>query len=870
MAEIKAPKQLAVISPDGEFGHIPFEQAKDALAEGFTPATVEQTKEQVLNTAYGDNPIEAGVTGLARGVTLGVSDPILRGLGVSAERLKQVQERNPVSSTVGEMAGIVAPAAISALAGPEGPAAVLAGSTPMGLLSRAGTAAAEHIAPKVALGEGAGLTARVLSRAAPAALGSAVEGAGLGLGQSVSEEALGDHGLNAEKMMANVGLGAILGGTFGGLIEGGAEALPPAFGAAKDALTKMKNTVMGAPEEVGPLGKAYAKLSSFVSGKDEGAIIEALTNRARLATHEELEHLTDDFAKNLQDLHASVEKASKATSNFARGEETSKLLEGAQDLNPEAIKGLGQGVLRDANDLILNMRNEPELFSGNIARQIEQQRDGFMRNLEVAESPAQVHQAIDEFKRALDKKIKYQKNPPPADMAAQDALKGYRRAVKETLEDESVWGEAGARQSAYNDALSEHLEDALKPFKKDFMKKTIIRGHDVHRVDPVKVKSFLRSAGDIRGEEKNAILQKFLGTSSNLLDQIEKTYQALPEKNFSREAVDSVINKTRDVSNKAVTQSEINKTLNALGAGGHNSYLGEGMAAFTALHSPALGAAIEGFNIIRNPGLSIQRLAKIEAMANKVTQGIAKGTKAIFKGGEALAPNLVPLMTKEGIKSRENVQKNIDQISQMSRDPEHFVNHMQEQTSGMQKYAPQTADQLGVSSSLAVQFLASKLPDQGPSGVLSKKMPLSSYDLSKFQRYYSAVEDPLGVLEQVKAKTISKESVEALGAVYPKLYDEMKVQIYDEISGHVQKKGLDSISFQTKLALSLFMQEDLVTSLQTDQIAQNQLSLANAGVQQAQNQAQGQIRTSQKGLSELNKANQLTTPLQSAARREEV
>ncbi len=142
--------------------------------------------------------IKAGLAGAARGATFGLSDQALTKSGlVKPETLKGLQETNPISSFTGEMAGMIAPAFL----GDEAGLANLPGT-----VSRLG---------RVAEGS-AGLAGA--GKVAAKAIGYGTEGAAYGLGQSVSENALGDYDLVSEKTLANIGLSAAFMGGIGGLV----------------------------------------------------------------------------------------------------------------------------------------------------------------------------------------------------------------------------------------------------------------------------------------------------------------------------------------------------------------------------------------------------------------------------------------------------------------------------------------------------------------------------------------------------------------------------------------------------------------------------------------------------------------------------
>lgn len=125
-----------------------------------------------------------------RAVTFGGSDWALTHLGVKPETLEGLKTQNPFTGNLSEVASI--------LLAPES-----------GLVGLAGK-----------LGRGAEMGTKALnaSSAAAKAVGYGAEGALYGLGQSVSENALGEHKLVSEKTLANVGLSAAFMAGIGSLV----------------------------------------------------------------------------------------------------------------------------------------------------------------------------------------------------------------------------------------------------------------------------------------------------------------------------------------------------------------------------------------------------------------------------------------------------------------------------------------------------------------------------------------------------------------------------------------------------------------------------------------------------------------------------
>lgn len=196
-----------------------------AIGAGFTletPQSVEQRAIQAERGTLGQQALTFGESAVS-GATMGLSDAAaVAALGddyrQSALERRQV---NPMSATAGNVVGTVAPVLASGGTGllARGTAAIGApvrGAAALGSLADDATMAALK-----AFGyEGATTLGRAGARAAALGAAGATEGALYGLGQSVSDAALGGTDWTAEKALAAVKTGALY-GLGGGAVAGG-------------------------------------------------------------------------------------------------------------------------------------------------------------------------------------------------------------------------------------------------------------------------------------------------------------------------------------------------------------------------------------------------------------------------------------------------------------------------------------------------------------------------------------------------------------------------------------------------------------------------------------------------------------------------
>jgi hypothetical protein len=271
-----APGQRVLVADaDGKVQDLDAEQAIGFFGSlgglGGRGATADELQEQTDKATYGGalGTVGAGAAGLARGATLGLSDVAISELG-GREQLAKLERYNPTASTVGEVAGSLAPALLSGGASAPESAAALGARAAVaegGALARGAGAAARLVSAPAraaeALGAAAerglarGLGAESLgARLASGAAAPMVEGAIGAVGSEVSRAYIDDSPLTADRLLAAGGAGLLLGGAAGGafgLAGEGVAAGGRALGRAVEGGTKL---AVAGVEDLG--GKAYS------------------------------------------------------------------------------------------------------------------------------------------------------------------------------------------------------------------------------------------------------------------------------------------------------------------------------------------------------------------------------------------------------------------------------------------------------------------------------------------------------------------------------------------------------------------------------------------------------------------------------------
>lgn len=252
------------------------------------------------------------------------------------------------------------------------------------------------------------------------------------------------------------------------------------------------------------------------------------------------------------------------------------------------------------------------------------------------------------------------------------------------------------------------------------------------------------------------------------------------------------------------------------------------------------------------------KLKKLERFAENTAYRIRANAEAVFKKAMVLGERSVGILgsklvpePKKKLKrndeeaSIEKHEKVFAQIDELVRDPEKMISHLEKISDPVYHHAPDLAEGIQTLSVRALGFLQSKIPLKEPTSIFNQRQRYSGspQEISKFDRYFTIVENPLLAFQQVKNRTITPETIETLSMVYPKLYDKMKLELLD-VASH-QK----NVPFQTRQSVAMFLGEPLESSLSPANILANQAVFqANAQAEQAKN---GQMKTNATNLAKL-------------------
>ncbi len=243
---------------------VPEAELASAIDAGFVPTTAAETAKARTKEHYGEMPIRAGLAGLARGATFGLSDVALTKSGmVAPESLAGLKEGNPAISSTADIIGGIGSIAYG------GPAALLGkGAAKAGL-------GATSLAAR-ALGTS---STRALPRLAGSLTEGGIFGGAIGAGGAISDVALDPEQMSAGEVAARVlggaGKGIVAGaglGTLGWLARTGAASIKNKYTLGIDeirglrvekaALEAERTAMQASGEAAAPLARLEAQIGA--------------------------------------------------------------------------------------------------------------------------------------------------------------------------------------------------------------------------------------------------------------------------------------------------------------------------------------------------------------------------------------------------------------------------------------------------------------------------------------------------------------------------------------------------------------------------------------------------------------------------------
>jgi hypothetical protein len=919
MTDIPVPTDaFPAIHPEtGALVEVPAAYVQQAIKEGFTAPSSDQALHWAKGRHFGSGAQSA--LALLEGVGQGAAGPIIPGierlLGVDPENIRDREEFNPGLNTIGQGVGFVAPivatlgasAPVSAGAAATGTAAKIAAKTLPGVATAAGEAVAKRLAAPVGAG--------ILRKSVPFAADFATQGAILGASNVATRAILEDPKLSAESAFVEVALGAGLGGVLGfggaatahsvaGLFsKAGEKALSWAASkggnpetrkvllsfrsdpAVREAVFKLDQAGIS-PDVIVPahpdtarvlLGNAdrVAALEKRFPGLTGDVLAKATPDEAALILRDGDNIILGTVARNSigEELANTVSTAFNATddalSTALRGARSAEIDSLVGKVAPDAAQGQLGGVFDDVVSLAKTMRTDTDLYNQGAARKLELLAEGLARDS--GEGSVDTFRRINKAKRQLDDLSSWGRKPSNnINEDTVNAIRDLRSRVARTLEDESVWGEAGARQKDLNRALSEYWtaqDIASKGPKGDPRRGFMVEVQQadnsfVWEARPTRISEWLNAMADARGGAKSEGFTQYLDAASRLSDQLEKSgfdgAAALRDQlskirvgfldTERQAAVTQVVNRLKDPSAIMTSRGYI-PTPKQL-AGQVATSLGGSIPVVGGIAGTIEGALTKA----AQPSFAIGVLDAFGKASSRLSATISSGVGRALTTGASRATSA----GAEAVITSSNYPSVSAHLRGRAADPTLLADHAHRETQGWSQHAPEAADEITGVIARANQHIASKLPQEGPPDPLGAPYRPSAAELSAVNRAAQIARDPVSILSEIKRGTVHPDHVEALAAIYPAIQRQISLEIMDVLSD-LTSRG-QSIPFTTRMGLALFLGGAMDPLLSPAAIQANQAAFARDA-------RDGNVEPGVRPALSLGVAGRMSTPMQASASR---
>jgi len=730
-----------------------------AFRSGGTIAAPELVRQRELLEKHGGvgEALKTAGEGLASGATFGLSDLAISKLGGDEWRQNAAEraEFMPAIRTGAEVTGAIAPVLLS---GGTGAAADIAGAAPTSLVARLGEGVAAGT--RGIVGEGAtGLLGRVAQRALPMAAQGAAEGAFYGAGQTISESALGNEDLTAEKLLAGA-----KGGALAGLIGGAAIGTGVELG---------KYAGEKAFKIVGESG-----LQDFFKSVADNQTVRALGANARdvrnmggiTKSAEKMEQRVADIADEVRSF-----KFKDGERLFTGTSTTDKLAEALPRAKAEVGAALGQ--LRDKVYSHLAENPELEFDAAQFANKVKTE---VMAPLEASGIPE---------------------------------LEGRAKKLSRTLK--RFFGEADAEGGlAVSGAANENavakmtLKDAVEFRQRlddDFLFQKSKSGITIppeHEAQLLQARGVLENA--IEETTDKAVASIGDPALQGRYQELKSSYRNLgdAERIATSASGAAKARNTIGLGDKLAGQAGLVGTL-ASGAGGIPAF-GASLASGAAHHlATTYGNAMAAKAAERLAGIS-HAVADIDGKMNAGVRALLEGAKSAAVKAAVEVPMLNPA-ARVASNPKERYEQVAGRIAQVAANPAALADHTAGAIGQVAQGAPNVAQAMAAKVQNAVQVIQQKLPPPPSSqATLIPRIRQAPNDSARAALLRGVRgTDAVQTINDLKSGRLSTDQVDVFKSVSPELYKQKQQELTEGYAALVSK-GKD-LTYEKRIELGKFL-----------------------------------------------------------------
>lgn len=787
---------VALVGPDGAQYTVDESELDAALRQGFKMPTAPlesqaQTTGEKLLEAGAEATDIAGTTAASglSGLTAGLSDVALAKSSPEARQVVEAQrEAHPVANVVGQLAG--------AVASPVGEVANLVRAPLMG--------------------------ASALGRVGARAAGDAAAGLLFGAGNAMSEAALGDTELTAEKLLVGAGLGGLLGGVGGGVVgaigEGASAAMPGIRKLASRATTALDDIANDATISS---TRAQQNVINKIGDERLPQVARVLRDRGHLQMSPEA--IAESVAKDREQVGKLLGKFLDDADAVGSKADHMRLLGRLDDfeakLNPLERDAIA-GDLRSARKAVAQLGEEGSGF-----------------------------RALDDLKQTIQAKAKFSRGPTPLD----DTTLGLKRNLAGVFRDEldqqllPQLGSDGARAFTESKATYGALKDAER-LAQSGMGRVGERG----ALGYIGLKDLMAGAalggaggpfGVVGAIGSKVMREHGAAIVARIADKLAKEPALQTMAQSFAAALPQTLPKLGAYGERIALAAE-QSPQHALATHMAMAQLEPEYAATAQLagltpeqpdqHHAALGRA--------------QSLAEMQAAAKAQDDEMRRAVDKVFKGGGSAPAS--PMGSQDfGSKrmrqpSGEGYNRRVDEIRRFATDPQALMERVSGNLGPVAQLAPGIAAQMSATASRAVAYLAKQAEVPPKTGPLAHEWDPPEADRFAFEQKLAVVQEPMSVLKFAAAGELTEDQVEAMKAVYPRFADEVTMLALEKMA-----EGPARVPYEARLMLQMLTGVDPDGTFSPEAIAGNQAAITASAAREAKG-AQGSSKAKDVTLAE--------------------
>lgn len=805
---------------------VPAKSFLEAVKSGWKYRDSSIKEDERLQEKYGSSEVSALALATVRGLTFGGSDVALERSGlVSEEALREIKNRNPVSSITGEIVGNVAPIFLS---GGSSLVAQAASKTLPGIIAKQATKVGARAAQNV--------ESKLMKGVVSLGTEGVVEGAAAGVGQTVSEAELGDAEFNAETLLANVGTGALLGGALGAGASGGAHYLAKA---SRGALKGFKNRAVksldipeseaaellrqdASDEAIEAASRVFSENSEIADaakrlGLSEPSIGTLSNSPITKKIESQLEdspsiagwltsNKTEPFKNELRSKITGVLETGAEKTAFEAGEEVKKIVTlgvserlrpaqdglgtifktfGNFDVRERMVKMLGNriankdiyklsldgGLVDEIRDTLPKIQtlSQANLFKKSLGKRLSAEYKKPDRNQAIIDILDDTYDTLSWVEEKAIHDASMLLGPKTGEKASKKAIEIYRESMQRYRDIYKDYGplfeQMGIKLKSADAAL-----DNLADLPSESIQSKILSLNDYASAKQLRAKYpelfHIARGQKLRELYGNITDNKGRVSFEKFLNQVKKL---TPEKRqilfgFDKKSIQKIDDLVK-ISGKVPEKHRSDTALNLSFMDMLNPIFQGKEALRYALYRGG-DKAVRGFITKTGPSF-----AAIEGSSNKTKSMISSSVGSFFRA----SPVGVTVAAMEAFSDKElkKAEKNYELVQS---NPEKLLENFTRNNQDLIESAPETANALQQRIIAGVQFLQHKTPKRDQTYIGEKPEPSRS-ELMKFNDYMEAVENPRVIFNQLKQGYMNPNSLEVLRTVYPKIHESIQAEV---------------------------------------------------------------------------------------------